>query len=147
MAPTIVELLVSPKCYVTGASALSLPSDTGFPALWYSHALANPESWQLAGVHINGAIEILGLEGIWDASEQLSPHLQQTCTVMAASHERAVFDLLFHFSHLRTCEIPNFRFSDIDDVVEKGLILRWIESNERGFDPLGVQLMKRWLDS
>lgn len=148
MTSEVVKALASPGCYVTGVSALCIHSYDSFPALWYSSSLRDPDSWQLAGVHIDGASEILGAEGIWDASEILLHYVvgSQRHTIMAATHERAVFDLMFHFCHLRQREILNFGFSDIDDVVEKAVIVDWIDSNELRLDPHGVQLMKKWLN-
>ena len=135
-----------PRHYLTGASALSLPGrNTPATALWYSSSLQRPESWQIAGVDIVGAGELLGVTGLWDATRTLEDLGIEVGRIWAASHERAVFDLMYHYCEHKSKPIPNIQASDIDDIVDLNQVVSWIQQCTNFLSPEGVERMHHWL--
>lgn len=132
--------------YLSGSTALCIPW-RGIPALWYSSALARPQSWCVAGYNMPDTTPLLGLAGVHDASHLLRDYGIEAPLLWAATHERAVFDLLYQHSHLRASPPPNVQASDIDDVVDLGQVRSWLHE-ARGF--LGEESLMRalwWLDA
>lgn len=135
-----------PRYYLTGASALSLPGPHhSAPALWYSSALQNPQTWQIAGARIVGANELLGVTGLWDATRTLASLGIEVEQLWAASPERALFDLLYHYCERKGKSIPNIQASDIDDVVDLDQVTAWIGACANFLSPEGIRRMRLWL--
>jgi len=137
-----------PAYYLTGASALCLPGRGDHPpALWYTHRLSNPGSWQIAGAGITSSINLLGVNGLWDATSSMASLGVKVHRIWAASHERAIFDLLYHFCEVSGKPIPNIQASDIDDVVSLGDVSTWMEQLSPFISAPGLRRMRAWLES
>lgn len=135
-----------PRHYLTGVSALCLPGpDAHPPALWYSSALGVPQHWHIAGAKITGAVELLGAIGLWDATEAIAQYGVRVEQLWAASHERAMFDLLYHYCELNGKPVPNVQATDIDDVVDLGQIFSWIQQLDSFLTTKGKERMHTWL--
>ncbi len=70
------------------------------------------------------------MTGVYDATSILRHYAQETPEgTLAASYERAVFDLLYHFAMVSK-PVPNIQYKDIDDAIDAEQIKRWIETCE-----------------
>lgn len=140
----------TPLRYLSGTTALSIPRlDGGPPALWYSSALANTSSWRVTGRDYISTRSLLGVTGLWDATEVISRYVGDVGApdrVWAASHERALFDLLVHFCHGRGQPVPNTQVSDIDDVVDIKLVQGWLDQSQAFLSPSAVDLISEWME-
>lgn len=137
----------APKYYLSGASALSLPPEDGRPpALWYSSSLSNPKSWRIAGKHLAHTGQLLGVIGLWDATQVLASYGVTVPRIWAANPERAVFDLLVEHCEIKAKPVPNIQASDIDDVVDFDLVKTWLRSCEGFLTTEGRTRMKQWFE-
>lgn len=135
-----------PKHYLTGASALSLAKDGELPALWYSSSLANPSRWQIAGAGIDATSHLLGASELWDATEEMRGLGVSVPRIWAATHERALFDLMYHFFEVRQKPMPNIQLSDIDDVVDMNKIQGWVKDFRAFLSTSGASMMLHWMN-
>lgn len=127
-------------CYLTGQTALNIPREDGCSADWHSTALVNRKNWILAGVQLDSTDHLLGDEGVYDATLILRRYAPDTPDgVFAASYERAVFDLLVHFS-MRDKPVPNIQWKDIDNSVNSNLVKAWIETVDLPRDQKSMML-------
>lgn len=144
--PQATKQTLVPGHYLTGATALSLPSPkSGVPALWYSSAIGTPKTWQISGVHVCDTRPLLGVSQLWDATEEIVKHNVFIQQIWAATHERAVFDLLYHFCECRGGAVPNIQAVDIDDVVDLNLVSGWVGQYEAFISESGRNRMLQWL--
>lgn len=134
-----------PLHYLTGASALSLAKMGEMPALWYSSSLSNPSRWQIAGASIDGAGHLLGARELWDATEEIKSLGVEVVQIWSATHERALFDLMYHFFEVRKKSVPNIQVSDIDDVVDINKIKQWVQDFRPFLSSSGASMMHQWL--
>jgi transcriptional regulator with XRE-family HTH domain len=132
--------------YLTGASALSLAKEGEMPALWYSSSLSNPSRWQIAGVGINGASHLLGAHELWDATEEIKSLGVNVARIWSATHERALFDLMYHFFEVRQKPMPNIQVSDIDDVVNMDKVQQWVKDFRPFLSSKGASTMLTWIN-
>tara|TARA_R110001599_G_scaffold89364_3_gene236549 strand:- start:4752 stop:5420 length:669 start_codon:yes stop_codon:yes gene_type:complete len=135
-----------PQHYLTGASALSLAKEGEMPALWYSSSLSNPSRWQIAGAGINGASHLLGAHELWDATEEIKSLGVKVARIWSATHERALFDLMYHFFEVRQKPMPNIQVSDIDDVVDMGKVQQWVKDFRPFLSSKGASTMLKWIN-
>lgn len=133
--------------YITGTTALVIPSpNTGFPALWYTASLKDPDSWKYAGSDYVSTYHLIGDEGIWDATAILSMYgYEGDQIILAASHERAVFDLLIHYCVMKGTLIPNIQASDIDDIVCFDQVKKWLTEATPYLPEVGLERALLWL--
>lgn len=116
----------SSKQYVTGITALNIPIPGRLAADWHSHGLVNRDDWTWSGDLLSDTTYLLGMVGVYDATMALRQYSPDTPDrTLAADYERAVFDLLHHFSMFGK-PIPNIQAKDIDDSVDLGLVKSWI---------------------
>lgn len=114
--------------YVTSLSALNIPIEHRNPPDWHSAVLNDPKKWSWSGKHLSSTAHLLGLRGVYDATTALRLFVPSTPTgTLAANYERAIFDLLYHFTQLGE-PIPNIQAKDIDDAVNFDEIISWIRS-------------------
>ncbi len=135
-----------PQHYLTGASALSLAKEGEMPALWYSSSLSNPSRWQIAGAGIDGASHLLGARDLWDATEEITSLGVTVPRIWSATHERALFDLMYHFFEVRQKPMPNIQVSDIDDVVDMDKVQQWVKDFRPFLSSTGASTMLQWLN-
>lgn len=136
-----------PHFYLSGATALSLPQKGGGPpALWYSSSLSDPRSWRIAGKNLSDTTALLGVMGLWDASEILRGYGIDRPLIWAASPERATFDLLFHYCEVKRKIVPNIQASDLDDVVDLQVVSSWIHQCQAFLSPIAVENIRVWLE-
>jgi transcriptional regulator with XRE-family HTH domain len=145
MASPVSNTLV-PQHYLTGASALSLAREGEMPALWYSSSLSNPSRWQIAGAGIDGASHLLGAHELWDATEEITSLGVKVARVWSATHERALFDLMYHFFEVRQKPMPNIQVSDIDDVVDVDKVQQWVKDFRPFLSSTGASSMLQWMN-
>ena len=118
----------SAKCYVTGLTALNIPMPNGTTADWHSHGLVNRDHWTWSNDLLMDTSYLIGMAGVYDATKALRQYSPDTPDgTLAASYERAVFDLLHHFSMIGE-PVPNIQAKDIDDSVDFDLVKSWIRS-------------------
>lgn len=146
IAPSPAPNALVPKHYLTGASALSLAGKGEMPALWYSSSLSNPSRWQIAGAGIDGTGHLLGAHELWDATEEITSLGVKVAQIWSATHERALFDLMYHFFEVRQRPVPNIQVSDIDDVVDMGKIQLWVKDFRPFLSSAGANAMLKWLN-
>ncbi|MFN2350181.1 MAG: hypothetical protein ABR558_11515, partial [Thioalkalivibrio sp.] len=85
--------------YVTGLTALNIPLEDGTSADWHSSGLVNRQNWTWAGVRLASSDHLLNDAGVYDATEILRRYAPDTPHgTLAATYERAIFDLLYHYS-------------------------------------------------
>lgn len=137
--------VVPPAMYLTGITALCIPDHDGFTPLWYSSALGNTRAWQVAGFNLASSSTLLGAQGLYDATSLTKAHGIEANTLWAATYERAVFDLLYHYCHLNERAVPNVQASDIDDLVDLDRVLCWIQDLSAFLDQTSVLRMHQWL--
>lgn len=114
--------------YVTSFSALNIPVEDRHPPDWHSEVLHDPKRWSWSGKHLSSTAHLLGMIGVYDATEALRSFVPSTPDgTLAATYERAVFDLIYHFTQLDK-PIPNVQAKDIDDAVDFDKIITWIRS-------------------
>jgi len=114
--------------YLTGLTALNIPIPGRLPADWHSFGLANVHSWMWAGTTLRDTSHLIGMTGVYDATEALRRFAPETTEgTLAADYERAVFDLLYHFVMISK-PVPNIQARDIDDAVDFGLVKSLIRS-------------------
>lgn len=114
--------------YVTGITALNIPIPSRVFADWHSYGLANVHAWSRSGTTLIDTSHLLGMTGVYDATEALRRYAPDTTTgTLAATYERAVFDLLYH-SAMTGKPVPNIQAKDIDDSVDFDLVKSWIRS-------------------
>lgn len=135
-----------PQHYLTGASALSLAREGEIPALWYSSSLSNPSRWQIAGAGIDGASDLLGVHDLWDATEEITSLGVKVKRIWSATHERALFDLMYHFFEVRQKPMPNIQVSDIDDVVDMAKVQQWVKEFRPFLSSTGANSMLQWMN-
>lgn len=144
---------LAPTRYLSGGTALSLPWH-GTPALWYSGALAKPQSWRIAGYNMPDTTRLLGLVGVRDASSMLRDYGSGNGfktgddgqPLWAATHERAVFDLLCQHCHFQVSHLPNVQACDIDDVVDMGQVRKWLYAVSGLLGEESMVRMLGWLE-
>lgn len=123
------------KTYITGLTALNLLAPGRRPAGWHTHGLVNRENWCLSEKQFASTEHLLGDQGLYDATDVLRRYAPDTPDgTLAASYERAVFDLLYHFIVVKQKPVPNVQAKDIDDAVDFTLIADWIESADLSQD-------------
>ena len=143
------EQLEAAPIVITGITALSLPQN-GFSALWQADAARDPATWQLAGRDLQVA-DFMGEEGLADAHpalEALGVDLEPwgSGRILAASHERAVFDLLYHWITLEQLDhVPNLQARDIDGGVDFDQARGWIATHEGAIGEAAAERMRAWL--
>lgn len=135
-----------PQHYLTGASALSLAKEGEMPALWYSSSLSNPSRWQIAGAGIDDVSHLLGAHELWDATEEITSLGVKVARIWSATHERALFDLMYHFFEVRQKPMPNIQASDIDDVVDMGKVQQWVKDFRPFLSSTGASSMLQWMN-
>ncbi|MCL1485098.1 MAG: hypothetical protein MH208_12605 [Marinobacter sp.] len=69
----------------------------------------------------------LGAHELWDATEEIKSLGVKVARIWSATHERALFDLMYHFFEVRQKPMPNIQVSDIDDVVNMGKVQQWVK--------------------
>lgn len=73
---------------------------------------------------------LIGEQNLYDATHVLRKYAPGTqAGTLAATYERAVFDLLFHFISQRK-PVPGYQAKDIDDAVDFAKVRYWIEIAE-----------------
>ncbi|BEH13955.1 hypothetical protein MAALD49_13230 [Marinobacter shengliensis] len=81
---------------------------------------------------------------MYDATSELRRHAPDTPeATLAASYERAVFDLLHHYAVLDK-PVPNIQACDIDHEVDFDLIRQWINESEALSEELKYAMLA-WL--
>ncbi|WP_029654879.1 hypothetical protein [Marinobacter daepoensis] len=117
-----------PLVYVTGLTALNIPNEDGDAPGWHSHQLANRERWTWSGSKIESTVHLLKREGIYDATEILRRYAPETPEgTLAANWDRAVFDLLHHFSKIGE-PVPNVQYKDLEHAINADQVKKWIAS-------------------
>ena len=112
--------------YVTGITALNILWPGRAPADWHTHGLINRQGWSWAGVQLTSTDHLLGNQGLHDATKILRRYAPNTpAGTLAASYERAVFDLLYQAA-VTGKPVPNIQAKDIDDAVDFELVKHWI---------------------
>lgn len=82
---------------------------------------------------ITDTTRLLGHTGVYDATEELRRHVSDIPDgTLAASYERAVFDLLYHYA-VKNVPVPNIQAKDIDHEVDFDLVRQWI--NKSNIEP------------
>jgi len=138
--------LQTPKHYLSGTTALSIPGPNGdAPALWYSSSLSDPKTWRIAGSNLTSTHDLLGVIGLWNATEVIARYGVHLPCIWAASPERAVFDLLIHHGEIKRKPIPNVQVSDVDDVVSIEIVREWIVQCSPFLSEQGRQIILGWL--
>lgn len=118
----------SGRLYITGITALNIPKPDGRSADWHSQALVKRDSWTWSGDLLMDTTHLIGMAGVFDATNVLRQYSPDTPDgTLAAGYERAVFDLLHHFSMIGE-PVPNVQAKDIDDSVDFDLVKSWIRS-------------------
>jgi len=113
--------------YVTGLTALNIPWPDCHMADWHSQVLTDPKYWLWSGRHLTATNHLLGNEDVYDATEILRRYALDTPdNTFAAGYDRAVFDLIHHFTQ-KGKPVPNIQYKDIDDAIDAERIKRWIE--------------------
>lgn len=136
-----------PEYYLSGATALALPGDEGAPpALWYSSAIGNPNTWRIAGKNLTNTGYLLGVTGLRDATGIIALYGIHLPRIWAASPERAVFDLLVHFCEVKGQSVPNIQVSDLDDVVDMERVQTWIAQCGPFLSAAGRMRMQTWIN-
>lgn len=114
--------------YITGLTALNIPIPGRIFADWHTSGLFNRENWLWSGQHLLDTTHLLGDAGVYDATKSLRQYAPEAPQgTLAASYERAVFDLLYHFSKVGK-PVPNVQYRDIDDAINAEQIRRWIKA-------------------
>lgn len=114
--------------YITGITALNIPLPSGVSADWHTSGLANTQAWSWSGRALMDTCHLLGDAGIYDATHALRPYAPDTPKgTLAASYERAVFDLPYQ-SSLTGKAVPNIQCKDIEDIVNMEKVKCWIQS-------------------
>lgn len=141
------ESTKQPKYYLTGSTALALPGPGGrSPALWYTSSVVDPATWRIAGRHLASTIDLIGIIGLWDATDVLSRYGVSVPKAWCASPERATFDLLIHYCEHKGRPVPNIQASDIDDVVDLGNVVLWIDQCSDFLSLAGKTRINAWLE-
>lgn len=131
--------------YITGLTALNIAKPGHAPADWHTHGLVNEKSWCWSD-ELASTEDLLGEKGLYDATDVLRRYVPETpAGTLAASYERAVFDLLYHFLFVKKKPVPNVQAKDIDDAVDLALVADWIESAALPQDQTDTML--RWLQA
>lgn len=135
---------LTPIRYLTGLTALNLMMEGRTAPGWHSTYLFNRASWAWSGDLIRDTTPILGYRGIYNATEELRRHVSDLSTViLAASYERAVFDILYHY--VVECEpVPNIQAKDIDHEVDFSLVRQWINESDINSERLKARMLS-WL--
>jgi len=116
------------RSYVTGITALNIPWPDRLQADWHSLGLFNGHAWCWSGEMLKSTEHLLGNQGLRDATEILRRYVPDTPEgTFAAGHERAVFDLLHHFTKIGK-PVPNIQYKDIDHALDADQIKRWIQA-------------------
>lgn len=132
--------------YLTGLTALNIPLDCRDRADWHTTHICNKKSWNIAGKNLISTQWLLGLVGVYDATAALEKAgVEIKVKVFAASYERALFDLLYHFLVVLGKPVPNIQATDIDDAVNFDKVRGWINDCQE-FIPEDAGKMKAWLD-
>ena len=86
--------------YITGITALNIPSDEGTGDWHILDTLGNPQRFQLAGLNFLSTHEVFGDEGIFECAQVLEKYgafgVPKDCPVYAANHYRAVADMIWN---------------------------------------------------
>jgi len=91
-------------------------------------ALLNPQAWSWSGKTLMETNHLLSMTGVYDATDTLRRYAPETPEeTLAASYERAVFDLLYT-AVIKGKRVPNLQPTDIDDAVDFSLVAQCIES-------------------
>lgn len=136
-----------PAYYLSGATALALPgAECAPPALWYSSAVSNPNTWRIAGKTLTNTAHLLGVIGLWDATDAIARYGIHLPRIWAASPERAVFDLLIHHCEVKGQSVPNIQVSDLDDVVDMEGVQAWIAQCGSFLSAPGRMRIQTWIN-
>lgn len=132
--------------YLTGITALNIPIEGRAMADWHTTYIANTRAWCIAGANFSSTQWLIGLEGVYKATETLrKAGVSFGMDIYAASYERAVFDLLYEFCVVRGRPIPNIQASDIDDAVNFQRVVEWIDQSADFIENDKLEAMKSWL--
>lgn len=118
--------------YITGYTALNINWPDRGQADWHTTSTfkpgANTSAWRIAGLNFSITEHILGDADIHDVSEFLRKRgVESPPTTKAAGYERAVFDMLHDYIVINRTVIPNIQWKDIDDAVDREMIVGWID--------------------
>lgn len=129
------------QTYITGITALNILWPDRPAADWHTLGLANVFAWSWAGQQLMSTEHLLGDQDLYEATSILRCYAPETPEgMLAASYQRAVFDLLYS-SAIKRKPVGNIQAADIDDAVDFGLVIRWIES----LDPLPAEVRNKML--
>lgn len=110
--------------YLTGVAALSvIPPDRHYPLMRPGRYLN-----QIAGVDLRSTWHLLGYDGIYDNPSYLRRHGVILPHPLVATHERAIFDLLYHFIDTKDGRLPSFELYDTE-FLDASVIAEWISDS------------------
>lgn len=131
--------------YVTGMAALNLPVHGRTAPDWHNSVLVNQADWSWSGELLTDTAHLIGMSGVYDATNALRQFAPDTPDgTLAASYERALFDLLYHFA-VRDEPVPNLQAKDIDHEIDFKQVIHWIETCEMIPDDRKA-VMLAWLE-
>lgn len=144
------EQLEAAPIVITGITALNFPRN-GFSALWQSDTARDPSTWQIAGRDLQAA-PFMGEHGVVDAAAALEVlgvdlgQLPGAQGIFVATHERAVFDLLYHWIFVQHLDyVPNLQAHDLDGVVDFDQVRAWIDARQAAIGEAAAEKMRAWL--
>ena len=132
--------------YMTGKPALAIPRPNDrVRAIIMPSANASPSTWQIAGLALTSTKHLIGDAGLWDSSVVLRDYGITLKPAWAATHERAVFDILFHFCEWRSMPVPDLKVSDIKDTVDLKQVISWFDQCADEITAEGRNRINEWL--
>jgi hypothetical protein len=140
----------SPERYLTGTSALSIPTDEGDVADWHFDAafLRQGTPFRVAGVNFPSTEKILGQEGSRECSAVLrkrSVLIPEGKQFYAATYAKAILDLVLTMTGEHK-QASFLRASDLLPERELNSVLsRLKELKVRISDPVQLSLIDQWI--
>lgn len=139
----------TPESYLTGTSALNIPTEDGHFADWHftETFLREGTRFRVAGQNYPSTTEMFGEYGIRECGEILRAYgvqLEQNKPVYVASYVRAVLDLVYNLT--KEHKSPDFlRLDDFLEENDKTETLNWIETiKSKISDTIQLNLINQW---
>lgn len=130
--------------YVTGWSALNVPSPDRGSADWHTEALIHSRKLIVAGEHL-AAAPGLRREDLFDASAFLDEYGLAWPTPFCARPERALLDLLYHATFRRHGPPNRLALKDLLIDVDRGHLAKQIRSWRKEATSAQRELLNQWM--
>lgn len=140
----------TPTCYLTGSSALNIPSEEGDFSDWHftETFLGNKTTFRVAGQNFVDTNPLLGDYGIRECSNILRRHglpIESDRKVYAANFVRATLDLVY--KNIAENRLPShLRLDDIfdDDTLQHEFLQKLQQLKSQVSDSVKLTLINQW---